>query len=84
MTLVRNFPGRKNERRISALKRLEKRIEMYEKFESGELIPISPASWTEKLRSSRRELTILNSRIAKGGRKTTKKVGSNIGRRLSQ
>lgn len=66
MTIPKNFPGRKHQRRISALKRL---------LESGR--------GNSEDSTVKKEISVLESRIAKGGKKSTKKVGTNTGRRMS-
>lgn len=62
MTIQKNFPGRKQQRRISALGRLKKEFEG------------RPGSV-----SLRHEIERLEELIARGGKKYTKKVGTNTG-----
>ncbi len=85
MTKPVNFPGRKNERRISVAKRLEVSIGNYYQMlreESGVPAPLTRQQVVTKIHVAERELVVLRERIAKGGKKSTKKVGTNIGRRV--
>lgn len=71
MTKPRNFPGRKHERRLDAIERLQENLAKTEKeFPSKK----------NEIAQMRRELNTLISRTKSGGKKLTKKVGTNIGR----
>lgn len=89
MTLIRNNPGSKQERRISAQSRLEKLIERYEMFfqTDARTLVVGTTEFMRqeivtKARIAKNELKVLTERIAKGGRKSTKKTGVNTGRRM--
>lgn len=70
MTLPKNFPGRKHQRRVGALERIEIRLNT---------IPATPVN-AAKIRLLKREQELLEARTRTGGKKSTKKVGSNTGR----
>lgn len=92
MTLIRNNPRSKYIRRISAAERLEKLITSYENYLATELSAeyvqgspqdVEKQDFFRKLSIAKRELIVLKERIAKGGSKSTKKSGANIGRRMA-
>jgi len=81
MTKPVNFPGNKNDRRIGAMERLEESIrkdnEILADQSNGFLFNFKELA--EGLIIKMKELATLKERIAKGGKKTTKKVGANTG-----
>jgi len=84
MTKIANTPGAKYQRRISAAERLEKLIAKYYqmlKEESGVPAPLTRDEVVTKIGIAESELIVLKERIQKGGRKSTKKVHANTGRR---
>lgn len=84
MTTLKNTPGAKHHRRISAAERLEKLVLKYKLLAvSPELGELASSEIERKLGIAERELIVLKERIAKGGRKSTKKSGANTGRRMS-
>lgn len=83
MTRPANFSGRKNERRLSAISLLEKQIASQEHI-LGDISNRYLFDFSDvraSLLQKQYELEILKKRLTTGGKRLTKKVGQNLGRR---
>lgn len=82
MTKPINFPGRKTERRLKVIERLESQLEYIGEIrEDRDSMPNNKMFSDENIKRINMELSVLRERVRFTGKRFTKKIKPNIGRR---